>query len=57
MALRFMEVNNYLPLGVRVLSSIDNSKREPDVLSNAIHLDLELDKERVYELQDKNDLE
>src|SRR5699024_103990 len=29
-ALRFMEVNEYLPTGVRVLSSVDEEKAEPD---------------------------
>ena len=31
-ALRFMEVNNYLPTGVRVLSSIEEGKTEPDII-------------------------
>lgn len=55
MGLRFMEVNDYLPTGVRILSSEDEGKTEPDVLSkiNDIEDDLKLNLDYVYELQDK----
>lgn len=55
MGLRFMEVNDYLPTGVRILSSEDEGKSEPDVLSkiNDIEDELELNIDYVYELQDK----
>ena len=56
-ALRFMEVNDYLPTGVRVLSSIDPGKKEPDIIKEALNIDLDLDKELVYRLQDNNDTE
>lgn len=54
-ALRFMEVNEYLPTGVRVLSSIEEGKIEPDIIKEALNIDLELDKEIVYRLIDSND--
>lgn len=55
MGLRFMEVNEYLPTGVRILSSEDEGKTEPDVLVkvNDIEDDLNLNLDYVYELQDK----
>lgn len=56
-ALRFMEINNYLPTGVRVLSSIEEGKTEPDIIQEALNIDLDLDPEIVYRLQDSNDTE
>jgi type II restriction/modification system DNA methylase subunit YeeA len=56
-ALRFMEVNNYLPTGVRVLSSTEEGKTEPDIIQEALNIDLDLDPEIVYRLQDSNDTE
>ena len=55
MGLRFMEVNDYLPTGVRILSSEDEGKSEPDVLTkiNDIEDELNLNIDYVYELQDK----
>lgn len=55
MGLRFMEVNEYLPTGVRILSSEDEGKIEPDVLTkiNDIEDELDLNLDYVYELQDK----
>lgn len=47
-ALRFMEVNNYLPSHVRVFTDEDNNFK-PQILTEAIHLDLDgLDMEKVY---------
>ncbi|MPQ42517.1 BREX-1 system adenine-specific DNA-methyltransferase PglX [Clostridium tarantellae] len=56
MGLRFMEVNDYLPTGVRILSS-EEGKSEPDVLSRVSEIaeDLNLNLQYVYELQDKGD--
>ena len=61
-ALRFMEVNEYLPTGVRVLSSIEEGKIEPDIIKEALNIDFDLkDKEYdkykkiVYRLIDAND--
>lgn len=56
-ALRFMEVNNYLPTGVRVLSSLDSQKTEPDIIREALNVDLPLDREKIYNFQDRNDTE
>ena len=54
-----MEVNDYLPTGVRVLSSEETSKIEPDAVTNAHELieELELDRDRVFKYQDNNDSE
>ena len=54
-ALRFMEVNDYLPTRVRVLSSEDRANIEPDMMKEALTLDLDLDKEYVYELTVNNE--
>jgi hypothetical protein len=50
-ALRYMEVNEYLLTGVRMLSSSNPNSAEPDMLNEALELDLEIDKEYVYELK------
>lgn len=42
-AIRFMEVNDYLPTGVRVLSSTEPGKAVPDMITNALYLDLDLE--------------
>ncbi|MDQ0187848.1 BREX-1 system adenine-specific DNA-methyltransferase PglX [Cytobacillus kochii] len=56
-ALRFMEVNDYLPTKVRVLSSVYSESTEPDMMKEALSLDLNLDKEYVYELKMNNNSE
>lgn len=56
-ALRFMEVNDYLPTKVRVLSSIHAVSVEPDMMKEALSLDLDLDKEHIYELKMNNNTE
>lgn len=51
-ALRFMEVNGYLPTHVRVFTDDENNFK-PQILTEAIHLELDgLDMEKVYELKD-----
>ena len=51
-ALRFMEVNGYLPSHVRVFADEENNFK-PQIITEAIHLDLDgLDMEKVYELKD-----
>ena len=51
-ALRFMEVNGYLPSHVRVFTDEENDFK-PQIITEAIHLDLDgLDMEKVYELKD-----
>jgi type II restriction/modification system DNA methylase subunit YeeA len=54
-ALRFMEVNGYLPSEVRVLSSLQPGKVEPDIIQEALNTDLPLDKDLVFKLQDSGD--
>ena len=50
-ALRFMEVNGYLPSHVRVFTDEENNFK-PQIITEAIHLDLDgLDMEKVYELK------
>ena len=51
-ALRFMEVNGYLPSHVRAFTDEENNFK-PQIIAEAIHLDLDgLDMEKVYELKD-----
>ena len=53
-ALRFMEVNNYLPSLVRVFTNNKNEFR-PQILTEALEVDLEgLDKAKLYELKEAN---
>lgn len=53
-ALRFMEVNNYLPSHTRVFTN-ETGEFKPQILADAIQLDLEgLDMDRVFELKDAN---
>jgi type II restriction/modification system DNA methylase subunit YeeA len=54
-ALRFMEVNEYLPSNVRVLSSANPEDPIPDILKEAMSLDFDIDKEWVYERKVKNE--
>ncbi|WP_270659443.1 BREX-1 system adenine-specific DNA-methyltransferase PglX [Paraclostridium bifermentans] len=58
-AIRFMECNEYLPSRVRVLSSEEASKVEPDAVTNAHELveELKLNIDTVYKFQDNNDSE
>ena len=56
-ALRFMEVNGFLPSYTRVFSD-DNGAYNPPILKDAIHLDLEgLDMEKVYAMEEANETE
>ncbi len=56
-ALRFMEINNYLPTHIRVFSDASGAFK-PEILSNALHLDLQgLDMEKVSNLIEKNQTE
>ena len=53
-ALRFMEVNGYLPSHIRVFTN-DAGEFKPQILAEAIHLELDgLDMNRVYELENAN---
>lgn len=59
-AIRFMEVNDYIPSGIRVLSSENNAKNEPDLVTNPFDSDLEYtpyEKDRIIQLKDENKLD
>lgn len=54
-ALRFMEVNGYLPSRVRVFTD-ENNQFEPQIIAEAIDLEIDgLDMDRVYSFKDAND--
>ena len=56
-ALRFMEVNGYLPSHVRVFTD-ENNAFKPQILAEALHLDLDkLDKDKVYALKETEQTE
>ena len=54
MGLRYMEVNDYLPSGVRILSSEIDGKKEPDVLTKVSEIieELGLNGNEIYDLLD-----
>lgn len=59
-AIRFMEVNDYLPSGVRVLSSENKAKKEPDLVTMPFDTDLEFtsyEQDRIIRLKDDNKLD
>ena len=59
-AIRFMEVNDYLPSGVRVLSSENKAKNEPDLVTAPFDTDLEFtsyEQDRIIQLKDDNKLD
>lgn len=58
-ALRYMEVNNYLPrdLRVRVFTN-ENNEFKPEILSEALHLEMNgLDTQRVFDYIEQNEQE
>ena len=59
-AVRFMEVNDYLPSHIRVLSSESAGKDEPDLVTNPFGTDLEFtpyEKDRIMQLKQDNKLD
>ena len=59
-AIRFMEINNFLPTKTRVLSSETPGKIEPDIITNVFDIDLDYsqeDKEFIFKLKDENKLD
>jgi len=61
-AIRFMEVNDYLPARTRVLSSEEKEKIEPDILPNALQINLDVENEekhqkKIFELEEAGDRE
>ena len=58
-AIRFMEVNDYLPSHMRVLSS-ETGKLEPDIVTNPFDAELEFtdeEREQIIQLQTENQLD
>lgn len=56
-ALRFMEVNGYLPTHVRVFTDEENNFK-PQIITEAIHLEMDgLDMEKVYAFKDADKTE
>ena len=56
-ALRYMEVNNYLPSHIRVFSNAQGAF-DPEILKEALHIDLPgLDQNKVAEYIEKNETE
>ena len=58
-AIRFMEVNDYLPSDMRVLSS-ETGKLEPDIVTNPFDAELEFtdeEREKIIQLQTENQLD
>ena len=59
-AIRFMEINDYLPSRVRVLSSENPGKLEPDFVTTPFDTDLDFtpyERDRVLQFKDKNKLD
>jgi len=59
-AIRFMEVNEYLPSSVRVLSSKTKGKNEPDIVTSPFDTDLEFsaeEKDNIIKLKLDNKLD
>lgn len=59
-AIRFMEINDYLPSRVRVLSSENLGKLEPDFVTTPFDTDLDFtpyERDRVLQFKDENKLD
>ena len=59
-AIRFMEVNDYLPTRIRVLSSEGSGKAEPDLVTHALEANLDYsayEKDRIIQLKHENKLD
>ena len=59
-AIRFMEANDYLPTRVRVLSSENKDKTEPDIVTEAPNVDLEFtlnETDEIVQLKHDNKLD
>ena len=59
-AIRFMEVNEYLPSKIRVLSSEITGKAEPDMVTTPFDTDMEFsayETDRIMQLKDENKLD
>ena len=57
-AVRYMEVNDYLPSHVRVLSSVIDGRKEPDIIAQCLKMDLSMtqaEMELVTRLKDSGE--
>lgn len=57
-AVRYMEVNDYLPSHVRVLSSVIEGRKEPDIITQCLKMDLSMtqaENELVIRLKDSGE--
>ena len=58
-AIRYMEINNYLPTHTRVLSSITPGQKEPDIITEALNLKEHFqyttdEEEKIYQYKEEN---
>ena len=58
-AIRYMEINNYLPTHTRVLSSITPEQKEPDIITEALNLKEYFqytidEEEKIYQYKEEN---
>ncbi|MCU6796830.1 BREX-1 system adenine-specific DNA-methyltransferase PglX [Paenibacillus sp. WQ 127069] len=59
-AVRFMEVNDYLPFRIRVLSSESSTKTEPDLVTSPFDAELDYapyERDRIIQLKNDNKLD
>ena len=59
-AIRFMEVNDYLPSRIRVISSTTQGKTEPDMVTTPFDTDMvysAYEKDRIIQLKHENELD
>lgn len=59
-AIRFMEINEYLPSRIRVLSSENPAKNEPDFVTTPFDTDMEFtmaEQDKIMQLKDENRLD
>lgn len=59
-AIRFMEVNDYLPSRIRVLSSENPAKNEPDFVTTPFDTDMDFtaaEQDKIMQLKDENKLD
>ncbi len=59
-AIRFLEVNDYIPTRIRVLSSATKGKVEPDIVTESPNIGLDLSEEeieQIFKLKNDNELD
>lgn len=59
-AIRFMEVNDYLPSRIRVLSSEQDGKNEPDIVTTPFETDIEFsdtERDEIIRLKEENKID